>query len=436
MERIVTQTRFVRTDVARPKRVAAYARVSSGKDAMLHSLSAQVSYYSKLIQNHSGWEYVGVYADEALTGTKDNRENFQRLLADCRSGKVDMVITKSISRFARNTVTLLGTVRKLKSLGVDVYFEEQNIHSTTSDGELMLTILASYAQEESLSASENQKWRVRQQFKEGRIMNVRRLFGYKIIGGDLIPDEATAPIVREIFQRAVNGESFGAIARDLNDRGITGVNGGKWKSGRIGDLLGNEKYCGNALLQKKYRNNHIEKKECRNKGELPRYFAEGTHEGIIDEELFRAAGEILQTNINRKAKRDPCVQGVFTGIIVCKNCGKHYKRITNNGKKAWNCASYQEHGKAACPSKQIPEEELFRLSAEILGMVNFNEETFFSKITAITATKNNTLIFHLADGTASVKRWIPRSRRNSWTDEMKEAARQRALERSKQNGNN
>ena len=131
MERIVTQTRFAKTELPRAKRVAAYARVSSGKDAMLHSLSAQVSYYSKLIQNHGGWEYAGVYADEALTGTKDNRENFQRLLTDCRNGKVDMILTKSVSRFARNTLTLLETVRELKNLGVDVYFGEQNIHSAT-----------------------------------------------------------------------------------------------------------------------------------------------------------------------------------------------------------------------------------------------------------------------------------------------------------------
>ena len=139
------------------KRVAAYARVSSGKDAMLHSLSAQVSYYSDLIQNHDDWLYVGVYADEAKTGTKESRADFQRLIADCRAGKIDMVITKSISRFARNTVTLLQTVRDFKAWEVDIFFEEQNIHTMSGDGELMMTILASYAQEESRSASENQK---------------------------------------------------------------------------------------------------------------------------------------------------------------------------------------------------------------------------------------------------------------------------------------
>ena len=161
MERIVERVDSHIPVPPRALRVCAYARVSSGKDAMLHSLSAQVSYYSNLIQNHSGWLYCGVYSDEAMTGTKSQRDDFQRMIEDCHKGKIDLVITKSISRFARNTVTLLQTVRELKSLGIDVYFEEQHIHTISADGELMMTILASYAQEESLSASENQKWRVR-----------------------------------------------------------------------------------------------------------------------------------------------------------------------------------------------------------------------------------------------------------------------------------
>src|SRR5574344_1534903 len=150
-------------------RVAAYARVSSGKDAMLHSLSAQVSYYSSYIQRNPLWKYAGVYADEAVTGTKDSRANFQRMLTDAREGKLDLILTKSVSRFARNTLTLLNTVRELTSLNVDVYFEEQNIHTNCSEGEVILTILSSYAQAESLSASENQKWRVRKDFKAGKV---------------------------------------------------------------------------------------------------------------------------------------------------------------------------------------------------------------------------------------------------------------------------
>lgn len=165
---------------ARPvkrKRVAAYARVSSGKDAMLHSLSAQISYYNSYIGGRGDWELVGIYVDEALTGTKAERPEFQRMLTDCRAGKIDMVITKSITRFARNTVTLLGTARELKLLGIDIYFEKENIHTLSSDGELMLTLLASFAQEESRSVSENQKWRIRKMFEEGR-PNTGRMLGY------------------------------------------------------------------------------------------------------------------------------------------------------------------------------------------------------------------------------------------------------------------
>lgn len=170
--RIVERVQFPNKPTIKLLRTAAYARVSSGKDAMLHSLSAQVSYYNSLIQSNPEWLFCGVYADEALTGTKDNRENFQRLLTECRAGNIDLIITKSISRFARNTVTLLETVRELKNLGVDVYFEEQNIHSISPDGEFMLTLLGSYAQEESYSASENQKWRIRKDFEQGRLGSI------------------------------------------------------------------------------------------------------------------------------------------------------------------------------------------------------------------------------------------------------------------------
>ncbi len=198
MQKTIRRVWHTKAKVPRLKRVAAYARVSSGKDAMLHSLSAQVSHYSSFIQQHRGWQYAGVYVDEALTGTKDNRQGFVRLLAACRAGEVDLVLTKSVSRFARNTITLLETVRELKALGVDVYFEEQNIHSLSADGELMLSILASYAQEESLSVSENQKWRIRKNFTEGKPWNGTML-GYRYQEGQLVVVSQEAALVRRIF---------------------------------------------------------------------------------------------------------------------------------------------------------------------------------------------------------------------------------------------
>ena len=252
MERIVTQVRFDKPNIPKPKRVAAYARVSSGKDAMLHSLSAQVSYYSNLIQNHNGWEYAGVYADEALTGTKDNRDNFQRLIADCREGKVDMVITKSISRFARNTVTLLKTVHELKDLGVDVYFEEENIHSTDATGELILSFLAGRAQEESLSASENQKWRVRQNFQNGKPWR-GFMMGYRYDGEKYVVVPEEAEIVKSIYADYLNGKGINAIMKRLNEEGVLTQQGYTWHQSAVTRILKNYTYTGNLLLQTKYR---------------------------------------------------------------------------------------------------------------------------------------------------------------------------------------
>ena len=263
-------------------RVAAYARVSTGKDAMLHSLSAQVSYYSNMIQKHPGWLYCGVYADEGITGTKEDRENFCRMMADCRAGKLDLIITKGISRLSRNTVTLLETVRELKELGVDVFFEEQNIHTLSAAGELMLTILASFAQEESRSASDNQKWRVQKAFENGELMNWRFMLGYRIKDGEVSVYEPEAAAVREVFRRFIHGATMGSLAKYLNESLGRGVLGGTWKTQHVHVLLTNEKFTGNALLQKTFRNNHIEKAKRPNNGELPRYYAEGTHPAIIE----------------------------------------------------------------------------------------------------------------------------------------------------------
>ena len=233
MERVVERVDALIPAQPKALRVCAYARVSTGKDAMLHSLSAQVSYYSKMIQSHNGWMYCGVYSDEAVTGTKRERAGFQHMIEECRQGNIDLVITKSISRFARNTVTLLQTVRELKNLGVDVFFEEQHIHTMSADGELMMTILASYAQEESLSASENQKWRVRKAFENGEIINLRFLFGYDITPDGIRVNEVDAAIVREIFERFNGGESMSSICRDLDARGHKGVLGGTWCAERM-----------------------------------------------------------------------------------------------------------------------------------------------------------------------------------------------------------
>lgn len=428
MERVIERVDFQIPMQPKALRVCAYARVSSGKDAMLHSLSAQVSYYNSLIQTHAGWLYCGVYSDEAITGTKSQRDGFQRMLASCRAGEIDLIITKSISRFARNTVTLLETVRELKSLGVDVFFEEQNIHTMSADGELMLTILASYAQEESLSASENQKWRIRKAFENGELVNLRFLFGYNITASGIQVNEREAAIVREIFTRFNGGESLSAISRDLNDRGCERTFGGTWCADRIRNLLSNEKYTGNALLQKQYRKNHIDKKLVPNRGELPMYYAERTHEPIIDQAAFDTA-QVRLNELSRQAeKREKPTRSTFSGLIRCGLCGSTYKRVTCRGKHFWNCTTFQTKGKAECPAKKIPAETLESLTCEVLGTEVLDPDMVRSKITMIRAEKNNVAVFCMDNGPEIVKRWKDRSRAESWSPEMKEQARQRALQ--------
>lgn len=408
------------------KRVCAYARVSSGKDAMLHSLSAQVSYYSQYIQQNPEWKYVGVYTDEGITGTKDTRTEFQRMLADCRAGKIDMIMTKSISRFARNTVTLLETVRELKVLGVDVFFEEQNIHSLSVDGELLLTLLASFAQEESLSVSENCKWRIRQNFING-IPCTSRINGYEMNHGkiSIIPKEAE--VVRMIFRCYLSGMGKNGIARMLNDLGIPAKNGGIWHESVVGTILRNEKYQGDLLMQKFFCTDHLNKINKRNLGELPQYFIENNHEAIILRNEFSR----VQKRIAQQMILQPHGDGIrrkypFTGKIICSNCGKSYRRRHNSGKIAWQCRTYMSYGKKYCAAKQIQEQILYDISASVLDVDKFDEKLFKAQIQCITVFNDNKLVFRFYDGREETHTWQDPSRRDSWTPEMKEQAAQHA----------
>ena len=421
MPRIIEQVRFSKPIVHRLTNVAAYARVSSGKDEMLHSLAAQVDYYKDYIQSNPGWLFAGVYADEALTGTKSNRADFLRLLEDCRSGKIDRVLTKSISRFARNTVTLLETVRELKNLGVDVYFEEQNIHSMSSDGELMLTILASYAQEESLSASENQKWRIRRNFEEGMPWKGAML-GYRYDKGKYVVIPEEAEIVRDIFRMYLTGFGVPAIIQKLKERGATTEMGNQWSRTSIAKILRNYTYTGNLLLQRVYRENHLTKKTLVNHGELPQYHATDTHEPIIDMDTFMAVQEEILVRAEKYTGADTTGTYPFTGKLVCVNCGKHYRRKTTKTRVVWICTTYNSMGKAVCDSKAIPEETLIQATNEVLGIEEFDPGLFAEDVVSVKVENGNRLIFALRGGTTVTKQWQDRSRAESWTPEKRAAA--------------
>ena len=404
------------------KRVAAYARVSSGKDAMLHSLSAQVSYYSEYIQRNSNWEFSGVYADEALSGTKDMRPEFQRMLADCRAGEVNMVITKSISRFARNTVTLLETTRELKALGIDVYFEEQNIHTISGEGEMILTLLACVAQEESRATSENCKWRIREQFKNGETANWRFLYGYRIQQGEVFIDESEAVIVRRIFAEYLSGDGAYRIANRLCSDGIPSYYGGEWTAKRVYAALKNEKYTGNALLQKAYVTDHLTKKKVVNNGELPRYYAEDTHPAIIDMEQFEAVQKRLAAaNERTNAKGNHASRYPFSGMIRCGQCGSYYRRKTNRDRNYWNCSAYLTKGTAACQAKEIPEDTLIALTNQALGVSTFDEDIFKKHISSMCVPAPNRVIFTFTDGSRVETEWKDRSRSESWTEDKRRA---------------
>lgn len=417
--------RKVKPAAAMPRleRVAAYCRVSSGKDAMLHSLSAQVSRYSELIQRRPGWVYAGVYADEALTGTKDDRPEFQRLLTDCRAGRIDRVLTKSVSRFARNTVTLLETVRELKKLGVAVYFEEQNIDSLSGDGELMLTILASFAQEESKSVSDNCKWRIRKDFSEGKPMNLPLLYGYRREKGRIVIDEQEAETVRFIFHSCLNGMGKGRITEALREKGVPCRLGGEWQSETVGGILKNEKYTGDALLQKTYIENHLTKRKCFNRGELPQYYAENTHPAIIDHETYEKVQTLIAERREKtNVQKDVAARYPFSGMIVCGCCGAHYHRRTNLTRITWQCVTYLRWGKKYCPAKQIPEETLYCITCEVLGVHEVTEENI-QVLAEIRIPSPNHILFVFEDGREIERVWQDRSRAESWTDEMKEKAR-------------
>ena len=248
------------------KRVCAYARVSTNSLDQADSLENQTIHYQNKIEANPDYEFAGIFADRGYTGTKDNRPEFQKMMSLCRQGKIDLILVKSVSRFARNTTIVLQYIRELKSLGVEVHFEEQNLNTLSMGGELMLTALSAFAEEESRSVSENIKWRIRKKFERGElIISTKRFLGYdKDSYGDLVINQKEAQIVRRIYEDYLAGKGSFIIAKELNAEGIPTVTGARWHDTTILEILKNEKYKGDALLQKYYRPDHLCKRNKRN----------------------------------------------------------------------------------------------------------------------------------------------------------------------------
>lgn len=360
--------------VRRQLRVAAYCRVSTDQEEQLTSYEAQVAYYTDKIMANPEWTMAGIFADEGITGTSaKKRPEFLRMIRLCKRGKIDLILTKSISRFARNTVDCLNYIRELKELGIPVIFEKENINTMKADSEIIITMLGGFAQAESESISQNVRWGKRQSFKSGKVaFQYSRIYGYERGENNrprIVPEQAE--VVKRIFESYLAGMSVASIKLMLEAEGIPAAGGKpKWSEGALQYLLRNEKYCGDALLQKTYIENCISKKMKKNNGELPKYLVKDHHEAIISRSLF----ELVQAEIARRAgkrkvsdKTSKTQQSKYssryalTELLVCGNCGSAYRRVTwaKRGKKkvVWRCISRLDYGTKYCKNSPTIEEE-------------------------------------------------------------------------------
>jgi DNA invertase Pin-like site-specific DNA recombinase len=331
------------------RRVAGYARVSTNEEEQLTSYEAQVDYYTKHIQSNPEWEFVEVYTDEGISATSTKkRDGFNRMIRDALDGKIDLIITKSVSRFARNTVDTLTTVRKLKEKGIEVYFEKENIYTLDSKGELLITIMSSLAQEESRSISENVTWGMRKRFSDGKVsVPYKQFLGYEK-GADGFPSivEEEAEIVRLIYRLFLYGKSPSFIASLLTDEGVLTPGGkAKWRPNVIISILTNEKYKGDAILQKRFTLDFLTKKMKVNEGEVPQYLVRNSHPAIIEPELF----DLVQFEMNRRAQsgRWGTSSHVFSGKIFCGECGGMYGPKTWHSTDEYRRVVWQCNGKYA-----------------------------------------------------------------------------------------
>ena len=366
-------------------RVAAYCRVSTDDEEQLTSYEAQVSYYTDKITSNPDWVMAGVFADEGKTGTSvKSRKDFQRMIRQCRRGKIDLILTKSLSRFARNTLDTVKYTRELRQLGIPVIFEKENLNSISWESEFLLTLYGAFAQSESESISKNVSWGKRQAMKEGKVtIQYKHLLGY-IRGADgkpeIVPDQAE--IIRFIFKRYLAGDTLRAIKAQLEAEQVPYITGEvAWNLSTLQSILQNEKYCGDVIMQKTFRKDCINKETVVNTGQLPKYWTQNHHEAIVSREIFDAAQE---ETARRKAmasgtkKSAPTGLGKYsskhalTGLLICGECGTPYRRVvwTQKGMKrpVWRCVNRLDHGKTLC--KHSPTLDEKPLQEAVLAAVN------------------------------------------------------------------
>lgn len=362
-------------DEEKKLKVCAYIRVSTLHDKQLGSLDNQRLYYENKIRNNPDYEYCGIYCDTGVSGSKENREGLQSMMADARIGKIDLILTKSISRFARSTRIVLKYVRELQQLGVAIEFEEQQLNSSTANGEVMLTIMASFAEQERKNISDNIKWSTRKKFKQGVVLlDTNRFMGYvKDKDGKLIIQEEEAEVIKLIYKRYIEGTSAYRIAKELNAMKIPTDNDHKWSGQRILRMISNEKYKGECLLQKTFVSEFTGKQQ-KNHGEIEQYYIRNNHEAIISKEDWEKAQKLRES---RKCKTYP-----YSGILHCPYCqATLIRRVKWKEKYDWVCATYLKDGKSTCKGIKVPESILegmeFIENIVVEEMDNHGEKSYF-----------------------------------------------------------
>ncbi|WP_418949047.1 recombinase family protein [Phascolarctobacterium faecium] len=384
----------------RPKlRVAAYCRVSTDSDEQATSYEAQVEHYTAFIKQNSEWEFAGIFADDGISGTNTKkREEFNRMIGECMAGNIDLIVTKSISRFARNTLDCLKYIRELKEKNIPVFFEKENINTMDSKGEVLLTIMASLAQQESQSLSQNVKLGLQYRYQNGEVqVNHNRFLGYtKDEDGHLIIEPVEAEVVKRIYREYLEGASLLQICRSLKaDSILTAANKPHWRPETVKKILQNEKYIGDALLQKTYTVDFLTKKRVKNNGIVPQYYVENSHEPIIPRELFMQVQEEMVRRANLRGGKDGkkrvySSKYALSSIVYCGQCGDIYRRVhwNNRGYKSivWRCVSRLEEKGSECTAPTINEETLQTAVVKAINELLANKEPFLQALQKNIAT--------------------------------------------------
>lgn len=384
----------------KPKlRVAAYCRVSTDSDEQATSYEAQIEHYTEYISKNPDWVLAGIFADDGISGTNTkNRDEFNRMIDECHAGNIDMIITKSISRFARNTLDCLKFIRELKEINIPVFFEKESINTMDAKGEVLLTIMASLAQQESQSLSQNVKLGLQYRYQQGQVqVNHNRFLGYtKDAEGHLIIDPEQAEIVKRIYREYLEGLSMDKIAAGLEADGIlTGAGKAKWHTSTVSKILRNEKYIGDALLQKTYTTDFLTKKRIKNNGTVPQYYVEGDHEAIIPKDIFLLVQEELARRravhlSNNGKRRAYSCKHCFAQMVFCGDCGEFFRRVhwNNRGCKSivWRCVSRLENTGHVCRARTVNEEYLQEVVIQAINQVLCKKDDFMKALQTNIAT--------------------------------------------------